>query len=325
MSGKKICIVSVLLLSMLIIFSCSLSFAAEVEIVYPNVNYRKSPGGEVIHRFAGGEVLEAQEEVRQNDQLWYHLSSDEYGEGYVSAIYAKPVWQGQYVYDGGNPDDGSAGVTDNMLGFLEEWLELHFDYGFCYWNNEGGYRVYPELSEVERKEKSTPECKIHLADMLFRYGLIWETQDHAVLNDPEIPVTEKAAVASKILKNHYGTDDICLIIRSCYVIDIPASDWHYGNFYMYDADRRNCEAVLRRVEEKYGSSETLPGNEPMQPDPDLVLYYNPEGGSKYHVDQNCLSTSPQYLPFTGRFTWSEIHDDPYAGLMPCNVCGAPIK
>ncbi len=56
-----------------------------------------------------------------------------------------------------------------------------------------------------------------------------------------------------------------------------------------------------------------------------VLYYNPDGGSKYHLDQNCKSTHAKYLPMKGHFTYAEINDAAYANLEPCNVCAAPLR
>ena len=56
-----------------------------------------------------------------------------------------------------------------------------------------------------------------------------------------------------------------------------------------------------------------------------VLYYNPDGGSKYHLDQNCKSTHAKYLPMKGHFTYGEINNDKYKNLSPCNVCAAPLR
>ena len=56
-----------------------------------------------------------------------------------------------------------------------------------------------------------------------------------------------------------------------------------------------------------------------------VLYYNPDGGTKYHLDPNCKSTHEKFLPFKGHFTYAEVNDEPYASLSPCNVCAAPLR
>ena len=59
--------------------------------------------------------------------------------------------------------------------------------------------------------------------------------------------------------------------------------------------------------------------------PGTVLYYQPGGGNYYHMDQNCLSVNPEYLPLQGSFLYSELNDEPYQNLKPCEVCGAPVR
>lgn len=56
-----------------------------------------------------------------------------------------------------------------------------------------------------------------------------------------------------------------------------------------------------------------------------VLYYNPNGGTKYHLDDHCRSAHASYLPFKGTFRYSELNNDPYKSLTACNVCGAPLR
>lgn len=64
---------------------------------------------------------------------------------------------------------------------------------------------------------------------------------------------------------------------------------------------------------------------PEEGSPDTVLYYNPDGGTYYHIDQNCPSTKAKFLPFKGQFTFAEINDGDYAKLSPCDECGAPLR
>lgn len=59
--------------------------------------------------------------------------------------------------------------------------------------------------------------------------------------------------------------------------------------------------------------------------PDMVLYYNPEGGALYHVNPECPSTAARFLPFKGSFTFSQINDAAYASLQPCTTCHAPAR
>lgn len=59
--------------------------------------------------------------------------------------------------------------------------------------------------------------------------------------------------------------------------------------------------------------------------PDLLIYYNPEGGTYYHIDPNCESVNPKYRPLSGVIKWSQIEDDPYDKLEQCKRCGAPLR
>jgi len=55
------------------------------------------------------------------------------------------------------------------------------------------------------------------------------------------------------------------------------------------------------------------------------LYYNPNGGEYYHLEQNCRNVGKKNLPLQGMFTYAEINNEPYSKLKPCNVCGAPLR
>ena len=56
-----------------------------------------------------------------------------------------------------------------------------------------------------------------------------------------------------------------------------------------------------------------------------ILYYNPNGGERYHLDAYCKSANEKFLPFTGQFTYSQLNDAEYKDLVACNVCGAPLR
>lgn len=56
-----------------------------------------------------------------------------------------------------------------------------------------------------------------------------------------------------------------------------------------------------------------------------VLYYNPEGGASYHIDDMCPSAASKWLPFKGSFTYGQIEKAPYNELKPCLRCGAPMR
>jgi len=64
--------------------------------------------------------------------------------------------------------------------------------------------------------------------------------------------------------------------------------------------------------------------DPELPDPATPLYRNPNGGSNYHLDQNCPGVKEKFLPLTGDFTYADL-DDKFKKLTPCVHCAAPQK
>ena len=86
---------------------------------------------------------------------------------------------------------------------------------------------------------------------------------------------------------------------------------------------------LKTYEEAETPDPALAATATPSPEPQVngstVLYYNPDGGTKYHLDQNCKSTHAKYLPLKGHFTYSEINKSEYSKLSPCNVCAAPLR
>ena len=64
--------------------------------------------------------------------------------------------------------------------------------------------------------------------------------------------------------------------------------------------------------------------DPELPDPATQLYRNPNGGSNYHLDQNCSGVKEKFLPLTGDLTYADL-DDTFKKLTPCVHCAAPQK
>ena len=59
-------------------------------------------------------------------------------------------------------------------------------------------------------------------------------------------------------------------------------------------------------------------------DASTPVYYNPNGGEKYHTDQNCGSVRSKYLPLTP-LTYGTLARYPYTSLKPCSSCKAPER
>ena len=64
---------------------------------------------------------------------------------------------------------------------------------------------------------------------------------------------------------------------------------------------------------------------PELPDPATPLYRNPNGGSNYHLDQNCPGVKEKFLPLTGDLTYGDLETDAFRKLTPCVYCAAPAK
>ena len=72
------------------------------------------------------------------------------------------------------------------------------------------------------------------------------------------------------------------------------------------------------------SANTTPTQPPLYTGtPDTILYYNANGGSRYHLNPECSSVGKKYLPMAS-FRFLDLGLSPYKDLIPCNECGAPI-
>ena len=61
-----------------------------------------------------------------------------------------------------------------------------------------------------------------------------------------------------------------------------------------------------------------------RPDDSKSVYYNPDGGKKYHANARCSTVRSAYLPMTA-ITYGELSRYPYTQLTPCGSCGAPER
>lgn len=61
------------------------------------------------------------------------------------------------------------------------------------------------------------------------------------------------------------------------------------------------------------------------PDSNLPIFFNPEGGKYYHLDQRCSSIKDRFLPLKGELTYGELDNPEYSKLTPCRYCNPPVK
>ena len=76
--------------------------------------------------------------------------------------------------------------------------------------------------------------------------------------------------------------------------------------------------------ETAASANTTPTQPPLYTGtPTTILYYNANGGSRYHLDPDCPDVGKKYKPMS-QFMFVDLDQSPYNELIPCNRCGAPI-
>jgi len=56
----------------------------------------------------------------------------------------------------------------------------------------------------------------------------------------------------------------------------------------------------------------------------VPMYYNPDGGEKYHANQYCPSVRSAYLPLD-EMTYGDLRRYPFTGLRACGSCSAPDR
>ena len=117
----------------------------------------------------------------------------------------------------------------------------------------------------------------------------------------------------------YMTPDMSPFDLSSGHLDVP--DDEYGVWYVDPATLQSNE------QESTATPTNALATQPVlnTSHPDLLIYYNPEGGTYYHIDPNCESLNPKYRPLSGVIKWSQIEDDPYDKLEQCKRCGAPLR
>lgn len=268
-------------LLLLVFFLClfTTAMATDIEIIGANVRFRREPKGAVLGRLSGGEVLPAFEETYRHGELWYKTYVPSWGYGYVSATYSRPVWEGERVF---NPEDPFSpnSCTENVLRFYRELFIYLYEHDYCYWDEAEQIRVYRVKDGIGDASVVQPAHKWDLPTMLYRNGLLVESKETAALTYESPTEWEKERIASVVLKNHFGTDDLWVILLQRGLISY--SELH-GPSPITSKGANPLGVMAREVDEIFRSRVTTPNpDEPMKGID--RLYYNPNGGTRYHVD-----------------------------------------
>ena len=236
----------------------------------------------------------------------------------------------------------AAALAENLAEMTdEELLELHRNV-----ESEMARRGLPDDPEEESEQHEA-------ADRVTTFFIYWSLNDldnMLTLCDPawkdreENPKTE----LFRILKNR---TPVSLTIES---VNEIAGESYDGRTYclayaITDMDRHNGMAYIKylyrilvvqgndglwyiipdSLDNSEEAEDELPAEETPEPETadaeDMELYYQPDGGEYYHLDQNCQLVHPKYLPLQGIFHYSELNDELYRDLKPCSICGAPPR
>ena len=69
----------------------------------------------------------------------------------------------------------------------------------------------------------------------------------------------------------------------------------------------------------------FPGRFYEYPADDLPLFFNPDSGKYYHLDQSCSSIKNRFLPLKGEMSYMELENSEFQKLTPCPYCNPPMR
>lgn len=193
------------------------------------------------------------------------------------------------------PTEDSRSLAQERLElFMNSWMNLDYtamlNYSSPYWRNA---QSNPEQAIFKVRGTQTPT----------EYDIIYVSGNDA---DDSRTITMEALIdrGDGNEPSRYAYDVLMLRVNGQWYVD-PAS--LTTSTKVVDAGTPTPHYTL------------MPTN---SPDPNMMLYYNPDGGSFYHTDPHCSSTSIKYLPLKGSFRYSEIGN---YSLKPCADCNAPSR
>lgn len=222
-------------------------------------------------------------------------------------------------------DDVSGLSDDELRGLLENVFEEM---------TRRGMDFYEEVTQVQY---GTVEEQEGVVDRLMEFHYQWcanRTDGMLAMCDPawkeqqEDPAAALAALLGDVTPT--GSLEITLLGRE------GKNKWKTS--ISSEADRHDGEEPVRvtwypemvRADDGqwYVDPRSLEGYEiPAETavEDSTLLFYVPEGGEKYHLDQNCMAVAEKYKPMQGMLTYADLDSEAYKDLVPCAVCGAPAR
>ena len=90
--------------------------------------------------------------------------------------------------------------------------------------------------------------KIELALKLYEYGLICLDDVYDQLRDDLLPFETRDEIASDVLRKHYGTDNVWVIMpKGSLVLFIHVNDLHNVGVLLSERDRMIVDALLQKL------------------------------------------------------------------------------
>lgn len=195
----KKCLSCLLALCLLLPFLPALAEdTPQVQVVYTNVNFRSSPGGKVIGRFEGGELLTYYEEKHAGGYLWYSVKSEEYGDGYVNATCAMPYVEGEPHWGDADFDP----MTPSLWQYVMDIYAWKLAHNLWRWDAE-----HACFSGVPMAQWDGVLPAADIVDMMLENHIMLRNSQTEPFTTAETE-EEREKAALQILKIHYNVDSV---------------------------------------------------------------------------------------------------------------------
>ncbi len=230
------------LLALCLLLPCLPALAEDtplIQVVYTNVNFRSSPGGHVIGRFAGGELLTYIEEKHSGGYLWYYVKSDAYGDGYINATCAMPYVEGEPHWG----DEDFDPMTPSLWQYLIDLTAWKLAHNINCWDT-----TYNGISRTDAAQWDAVLPAADIVDMMLENHIILRNSQTEPFTTAETE-EEREKAALKILKIHYNVNSVQeLLDRTPTYPDgttaafFQIEDWHSAD--------RSFSPLFRNIYEK---------------------------------------------------------------------------
>ena len=224
--------------------------------------------------------------------------------GGVSGMPDGAIGLGQFVDVPANPTAPPTEDPNEMSGAAMEQMESFF----YFWSVNNQDNMVSLCAPSWQRSVEDPRREL-FSILANRTPVDWQAEK---ISGTENDTTRTVTVTANIYRNN-GNDPVRYRFQ---VIMVKENEMWY-------VDPRSLESHVKETATPTPAAETVTPPPMATANPNMALYYNPDGGSLYHVDRNCRSADKKYLPFKGEFTYQELGK--HTNLNPCTACGAPLR